>query len=131
MLGRRDPVVSISGQLVSLTEVRQLLEEHPFVAQVEVVALPDERRGQSLCACVVLEDKVEPSEALAGELRGHVHDTLGGLARPRSSPSSTGSPRTSTPSPAGGHCGLLCAADPSETFTVTETQLAAAASAID
>src|SRR5207248_152095 len=83
VLGRRDPVVSISGQQVSLTEVGRILEEHPLLEAVDVIAVPDERRGQALCACVVLDAKAEAGDDLARELRNHVHDALGGLARPR------------------------------------------------
>src|SRR5205823_9042696 len=35
VLGRRDPVVSISGQQVSLTEVGRILEEHPRLVRSE------------------------------------------------------------------------------------------------
>ncbi|HEV7534871.1 MAG TPA: AMP-binding protein, partial [Acidimicrobiia bacterium] len=65
LLGRRDPVVSISGQQVSLTEVGQILDEHPLLTAVDVVAVPDERRGQALCACVVVDQKAEPGDELA------------------------------------------------------------------
>lgn len=36
-LGRTDEVVSVSGQLVSLTEVREVLRGHPFVSSADVV----------------------------------------------------------------------------------------------
>src|SRR5699024_1316238 len=35
-LGRTDDVVSVSGQLVSLREVREVLAEHPYVSGAEV-----------------------------------------------------------------------------------------------
>ena len=40
-LGRIDPVVSVSGQLVSLAEVRDVLLEHPFLRSAEVVSVAD------------------------------------------------------------------------------------------
>jgi acetyl-CoA synthetase len=129
VLGRRDPVVSISGQLVSLTEVRGILEEHPFVRDVEVVTRTDERRGQSVAACVVLEDKAEPGETLALELCSYVHDTLGGLARPRVVAFVESFPEDLPPEARHRALRLLCAANPAEFFTVTTAQLAAAAAA--
>jgi acetyl-CoA synthetase len=131
ILGRRDPVVSISGQQVSLTEVAQILEEHPLLGPVEVIAVPDERRGQALCACVVLDPKAEAGEALARELRGYVHDTLGGLARPRTVAFLEAFPPELTAEVRRRALRLLCTANPAEWFTVTAAQLAAAATATE
>jgi acetyl-CoA synthetase len=87
-LGRIDPVISVSGQLVSASEVRDVLEEHPYVASAEVVARPDRRSGQAVVACVVLDASVAhlddtPRQRLAADLRGHVRETIGGLAQPQ------------------------------------------------
>jgi acetyl-CoA synthetase len=88
VLGRMDPVVSVAGQLVSANEVRDVLEEHPYVAAAEVVARPDRRTGQTVVACVVLDpDAVgaepPPLQRVAADLRSHVRETLGGLALPQ------------------------------------------------
>jgi acetyl-CoA synthetase len=131
VLGRRDPVVSISGQQVSLTEVGRILEEHPLLVAVDVVAVPDERRGQALCACVVLDRKAEAGDELARELRGYVHDLLGGLARPRTVAFVEDFPADLPPETRRRALRLLCTANPSEWFTVTAAQLAAAATATD
>jgi len=82
-LGRVDPVVSVSGQLVSLTEIREALLEHPFVGDAEIVERVDRESGPSLAACVVLADSLAGGEELARSLRGHVRERLGGLAQPR------------------------------------------------
>ena len=82
-LGRIDRVFSVSGQLVSATEVRSVLEEHPFVVRAEVVDRPDPRTGRAVVACVALSGDASGTTALADELRRHVHDTLGGLAQPQ------------------------------------------------
>jgi acetyl-CoA synthetase len=78
-----DPVISVSAQLVSATEVAEVLEDHPFVRQAEVIDRPDRHRGYAVLACVVLEPGVVGNSTMAAELRTHVHDTLGGLATPR------------------------------------------------
>ena len=131
VLGRRDPIVSISGQQVSLTEVIRILEEHPLLTEVEVIAVPDERRGQALCACVALDPKAEPGEALARELRGFVHDALGGLARPRTVAFVEAFPGELPPDARRRALRLLCTANAAEWFTVTAAQLAAAATATE
>src|SRR5581483_3685519 len=129
VLGRRDPVVSISGQQVSLTEVGRILEEHPLLVGVDVVAVPDERRGQALCACVVLDDKAEAGEDLARELRSYVADALGGLARPRTVAFVESWPPGLAAEARRRALRLLCTAHAADWITVGAAQLAAAATA--
>lgn len=131
VLGRRDPVVSISGQQVSLTEVTRILEEHPLLTEVEVIAVPDERRGQALCACVALDPKADPGEGLARELRGFVHDALGGLARPRTVAFVEAFPAELPAEARRRALRLLCTANPGEWFPVTAAQVTAAATATE
>lgn len=85
-LGRTDDVVSISGQLVSLREVRQVLVEHPFVRGAEVTWRKDPELGRALVAAVSLGPEVgrDPDlDAVAVELMDAVREVMGGLARPR------------------------------------------------
>lgn len=85
-LGRTDDVVSVSGQLVSLREVREVLAEHPFVAGAEVTWRKDPELGRSIVAAVALSPEVgsEPDlDAVAVELMDAVREVMGGLARPR------------------------------------------------
>ncbi|HEV7534112.1 MAG TPA: AMP-binding protein, partial [Acidimicrobiia bacterium] len=131
VLGRRDPVVSISGQQVSLTEVGRILEEHPLLLAVDVVAVPDERRGQALCACVVLDPKAEAGEELARELRGYVADAVGGLARPRTVAFVERFPARLPAEARRRALRLLCTANPSDWISLSAAQLAAATTATD
>ncbi|WP_052745867.1 AMP-binding enzyme [Allosalinactinospora lopnorensis] len=78
-----DEVVSVSGQLVSLTEVRDTLLSHPFVAEADVCERADPRLGRSLAAAVVLGPGLTGDAALARDLLDAVREVLGGLARPR------------------------------------------------
>lgn len=82
-LGRMDEVTSVSGQLVSLGEVRQVLLGHPFVVAAEVVERADTRLGRSLAAAVVLTDETAADDSVASGLLDTVRELLGGLARPR------------------------------------------------
>ncbi|MGQ0826273.1 MAG: AMP-binding protein [Actinomycetota bacterium] len=58
--GRRKDVVIRLGEKISAREVEQLLERHPAVQQVAVVALADPRTGERACACVVPTDLAHP-----------------------------------------------------------------------
>ncbi len=82
-LGRMDEVVSISGQLVSLGEVRQVLLEHPFVVAAEVVERADPQFGRSLAAAVALTPELAADATVARDLLDTVRELLGGLSRPR------------------------------------------------
>jgi acetyl-CoA synthetase len=81
-LGRQDPMISVSGQLVSLAELADVLRDHPFVREAEVRRV-DTGEAPEIVAYVVLEDGVPRSAGTDTELVAHVHDTIGGLARPR------------------------------------------------
>jgi acetyl-CoA synthetase len=83
IVGHIDPVISVAAQLVSATEIAEVLEDHPFVRHAEVIDRLDRRSGHAVVACVVLQPGTAPTGAIASELRTHVHDTLGGLATPR------------------------------------------------
>lgn len=78
-----DEVTSVSGQLVSLGEVRQVLLDHPLVAAAEVVERTDATLGRSLAAAVVLIPDVAADQTIASGLLDTVRELLGELARPR------------------------------------------------
>lgn len=82
-LGRIDEVVSVSGQLVSLMEVRGALIEQPFVLDAEVVERTDPRLGRSVAAVVVLHEDAPSDVQTIRDLQNAVRELLGGLSRPR------------------------------------------------
>jgi len=51
--GRLKDVIIRSGEKISAREVEELLAAHPKVAEVAVVARPDDRTGERAVACVV------------------------------------------------------------------------------
>lgn len=51
--GRIKDVINRGGEKVPVAEVEQLLYEHPAVAEVAIVAMPDPRLGERACAYVV------------------------------------------------------------------------------
>jgi acyl-CoA synthetase (AMP-forming)/AMP-acid ligase II len=51
--GRAKDIIVRNGENISAKEVEDLLAEHPGVAEIAVVGLPDERTGERACAVIV------------------------------------------------------------------------------
>jgi 3-phosphoshikimate 1-carboxyvinyltransferase len=51
--GRVRDVINRGGEKVPVAEIEQLLYRHPAVAEVAIVAMPDPRLGERVCAFVV------------------------------------------------------------------------------
>jgi len=83
LLGRVDDVMNISGHRVSTTEVESSLVNHEKVAEAAVVGAKDETTGQGIIAFVTLRGGHDPSDELGQELRKHVANHIGAIARPK------------------------------------------------
>ncbi|MDQ8045100.1 MAG: acetate--CoA ligase [Solirubrobacteraceae bacterium] len=86
VIGRADDVIKVSGHRLSTAEVESALVSHPAVAEAAVVGQDDEDTGQAIAAFVTLEghgSDADPEE-LTAELREHVAERIGKLARPKS-----------------------------------------------
>ena len=70
--GRLKDVIIRKGENISAREVEDLLYEHPKVADVAVVGLPDPASGERACAVVVARDPAAPLafEEMSAFLRG-------------------------------------------------------------
>jgi cyclohexanecarboxylate-CoA ligase len=53
LTGRVKDIINRGGEKIPVAEIEQLLHEHPAVAEVAIVAMPDERLGERACAFVV------------------------------------------------------------------------------
>ncbi|WP_369741811.1 AMP-binding protein [Mycobacterium servetii] len=51
--GRAKDVIIRNGENISAKEVEDLLADHPGIAEIAVVGLPDERTGERACAVIV------------------------------------------------------------------------------
>jgi acetyl-CoA synthetase len=80
--GRVDDVINVSGHRLGSAEVESALVGHGHVAEAAVVAVPHAVKGQAIYAYVTLAAGYAPSEALRADLRDHVGQTIGALARP-------------------------------------------------
>ncbi|MGH7639313.1 MAG: 3-phosphoshikimate 1-carboxyvinyltransferase [Candidatus Dormibacteria bacterium] len=61
--GRLKDVINRGGEKVPVAEIEQLLHQHPEVADVAIVAMPDERLGERACAFVVSPEGLRLEEA--------------------------------------------------------------------
>jgi acetyl-CoA synthetase len=80
VLGRVDDVINVSGHRLSTAEVEAAIASHPRVVEAAVVAQADALTGQAIAAFVTVEG--DGCDALAAELRAHVAQRIGKLARP-------------------------------------------------
>ena len=83
IVGRIDDVINVSGHRLSTMEVESALVSHEKVAEAAVIGEQDEATGQAICAFVTLEGGNEPSDEMEAELREHVAQKIGKLARPK------------------------------------------------
>lgn len=86
LMGRVDDVMNVSGHRLSTAEIESALVAHPFTAEAAVVGAADETTGQAVVAFVIIkQNQLEQAEALdvAAELRKHVSQQIGAIARPR------------------------------------------------
>ncbi len=84
LLGRVDDVMNVSGHRISTTEVESALVDHPSVAESAVVGAFDATSGQAIVAFVTLRVGAgSPSDERGQELRTHVAEKIGPIARPK------------------------------------------------
>jgi acetyl-CoA synthetase len=84
LLGRVDDVMNVSGHRISTLEVESALVDHPSVAEAAVIGRADPITGQAIAAFVTLRGGIEGTDALIAELREHVANKIGKIARPAS-----------------------------------------------
>ncbi|MFC4437721.1 MULTISPECIES: AMP-binding protein [Natrialbaceae] len=80
---RDDDLIITSGYRVGPREVEEVILEHPAVAQVGVVGVPDERRGEIIKAVVQPAENASTGDTLREEIRDLVRDRLAEYEYPR------------------------------------------------
>jgi acetyl-CoA synthetase len=82
IVGRIDDVLNVAGHRLGTSEIESALVSHPGVAEAAAVGRPDELKGQGVVVFVTLKSGVKPTASLKEELRGHVGQHIGAIAKP-------------------------------------------------
>ena len=87
MLGRTDDVINVAGHRLGTREIEEAVQAHPNVAEVAVVGVADETKGQVPFAFAVVKDTSktatpEAAAAHAKEIMATVDKQLGAIGRP-------------------------------------------------
>ncbi|MCA3241063.1 MAG: propionate--CoA ligase [Rubrivivax sp.] len=87
ILGRTDDVINVAGHRLGTREIEESISSHPAVAEVAVVGVADQLKGQVAMAFGVLKDATlaatpEAALKLEGEIMKRVDEQLGAVARP-------------------------------------------------
>jgi propionyl-CoA synthetase len=87
ILGRTDDVINVAGHRLGTREIEESISSHPNVAEVAVVGVADQLKGQAAMAFVVAKDASGLVDAtskmkLEGEIMKVVDNSLGAIARP-------------------------------------------------
>lgn len=82
IIGRVDDVINVSGHRIGTMEVESALVDHPAVAESAVIGRAHDVKGQAISAFVTLKDGQKGSTDLVQELKTHVAEKIGALARP-------------------------------------------------
>jgi acetyl-CoA synthetase len=87
LLGRVDDVMNVAGHRIGTMEVESALVDHQSVAEAAVVGIHHDLKGTGIAAFVIVKES-EREHALADpakfeqELKQHVTDKIGAIARP-------------------------------------------------
>jgi len=87
ILGRTDDVINVAGHRLGTREIEEAVSAHPAVAEVAVVGVADELKGQVARAFVVARDAArvasdEGRRALEAEIMQTVDQQIGAVGRP-------------------------------------------------
>ena len=83
VLGRLDDVLNVAGHRLGTMEIESSLVAHAAVAEAAIIGVPHEIKGEVPKAFVLLHQGIEPTDELSSELREHVGDQIGKIARPQ------------------------------------------------
>ena len=83
LLGRSDDVLKVAGHRIGTAELESSIVSHRDVAESAVCGIPDEVKGESIIAFVMLKENVDTTEdELRSELRDTIRTQIGPIATP-------------------------------------------------
>ncbi len=82
LLGRVDDVLNVAGHRIGTMEVESALVSHPAVAEAAVIGISHDIKGQAIAAFCTLRGGYTPDQEMIDELRAHVSERIGAIAKP-------------------------------------------------
>ncbi len=87
ILGRTDDVINVAGHRLGTREIEESISSHPAIAEVAVVGVADQLKGQVAVAFAVVRNPATVKDVkdrlkLEGEVMKTVDSQLGAVARP-------------------------------------------------
>ena len=87
LLGRVDDVINVAGHRIGTMEVESALVDHSSVAEAAVVGISHDIKGTAIAAFVIIKeaqrrDQQDRPAAFEKELKDHVVQKIGAIARP-------------------------------------------------
>jgi acetyl-CoA synthetase len=82
IMGRTDDVINVSGHRLGTMEVESALVAHESVVEAAVVGMPHEIKGTGIAAFVTPAPGFEGNDDLIKDLRAHVAEEIGAIAKP-------------------------------------------------
>ena len=82
LLGRVDDVLNVAGHRIGTMEVESALVSHPAVAEAAVIGIAHEIKGQGIAAFATLRSGYQGDPKMVEELRNHVGERIGAIAKP-------------------------------------------------
>lgn len=83
LLGRVDDIMLVAGHNISTMEVESACVDHPSVAESAVVGITCDVKGQDIAAFVILREGFDPTVELEDEIKNHVAEKIGKIAKPK------------------------------------------------
>ena len=74
--------MNVAGHRLSTMEIESALVDHQSVAEAAVIGKTHDLKGQAVSAFVLLIEGVDPGDTLVDELKKHVTQKIGPIARP-------------------------------------------------
>ena len=82
LLGRSDDVLKVAGHRLGTMELESAFISHKAIAEAAVASRPDQKKGESIIAFLVLRTEFLPSDQLHVELIDHIRNAVGPIATP-------------------------------------------------
>ena len=82
LLGRADDVLKVAGHRLGTMELESAFVSYKAIAEAAVTSRPDQKKGESIIAFLVLRTEFLPSDQLHDELIDHIRNAVGPIATP-------------------------------------------------